>query len=282
MLVDTTKLNRVLDFDAERGLIDIEAGMQWPELINYTNQAKLGRIPQWGIAQKQTGADHITLGGSLASNGHGRGLTMQPIIADVESFIMVDAFGEILTCSRSQNSELFRLVIGGYGLFGLVYAIKLRLAPWTKVERVAEVIQVDRLIPAFEQHIAAGFLYGDFQFSTDEQSNSFLQEGILAGYRPVDSLTPIPAGQQEFSVDNWRDLFYLAHADKAQAYRRYVDHYLETSGQIYGSDTHQLSVYLENYHLEIDRKLVSKSTGNWRLKPGLQKSLPKSMYPVNG
>ena len=38
---------------------------------------------------------------------------MRPIIADVESVRLVDAHGQILTCSRQQNSELFRLVIGG-------------------------------------------------------------------------------------------------------------------------------------------------------------------------
>ena len=32
VLVDTRKLARVLAFDAERGLIEVEAGMQWPGL----------------------------------------------------------------------------------------------------------------------------------------------------------------------------------------------------------------------------------------------------------
>ena len=255
ILIDTTRLNQVISFDDEKGILEVEAGIQWPELVRASIEVQPRRVRAWGIAQKQTGADGLTLGGTLAANGHGRGLTMRPIIADVESFLLVDAFGEILRCSRKQNSELFRLAIGGYGLFGVIYSIKLRLAFWHKVERVAEVITIDRLPAAFEQRIAAGFLYGDFQFCPDEQSDNFLREGILACYRPVRPDTPLPANQQELSMDDWQELFYLAHADKSEAYRRYVNHYLKTSGQIYESDTHQLSVYLENYHHNLDKRM---------------------------
>ncbi|MCL4304158.1 MAG: FAD-binding oxidoreductase [Anaerolineae bacterium] len=119
VLLDTTRLNRVLNFDPAAGLIEVEAGIQWPDLIGYLVEIQKGKPwpQQWGIAQKQTGADRISLGGSLAANGHGRGLKMPPLIADVESFILVDAQGEAQTCSRQENSDLFRLAIGGYGLF---------------------------------------------------------------------------------------------------------------------------------------------------------------------
>lgn len=255
ILLDTTPLHRLIGFADEQGILEVEAGIQWPELIQASIEAQPRRVRAWGIAQKQTGADNLTLGGTLAANGHGRGLSMRPIIADVESFLLVDAFGQIQRCSRQQNSQLFQLAIGGYGLFGVIYSVKLRLAPWHKVERVAEVMTIDRLLPAFEQRLAAGFLYGDFQFSTDEQSDNFLREGILACYRPVRLDTPLPPNQQELSLADWQELFYLAHADKAEAYRRYVGHYLQTSGQIYESDTHQLSVYLDNYHRDLDKRM---------------------------
>lgn len=194
ILIDTTRLNRVLSFDPQTGLIEVEAGIQWPQLIGYLVEAQK-ETPwpqQWGIAQKQTGADRLSLGGSLAANAHGRGLKMRPIIGDVESFILVDGQGEVHQCSRQENGELFRLVIGGYGLFGLIYSITLRLVPRQKVERVVELITVDTLLEAFEQRLEAGFLYGDFQFSTDEQSDDFLRRGVFACYRPVDPATPLP------------------------------------------------------------------------------------------
>jgi FAD/FMN-containing dehydrogenase len=255
ILLDTTLLNKVLDFDRERGLIEVEAGIQWPELIGYLTSAQEGQSWQWGIAQKQTGADRLTIGGTIAANGHGRGLRMRPIIADVESFDLVDAQGDVLTCSRRQNDELFRLAIGGYGLFGLIYSVRLRLVPRQKLERVVEIIDTTELMPAFEQRIAAGFLYGDFQFAIDEQSEDFLRRGVFACYRPVEVEAPIQVDQKELSDGDWLELFYLAHADKSRAFQKYSDYYLETSGQVYWSDTHQLSPYFDDYHHAIDRKL---------------------------
>src|SRR4026207_2270140 len=125
--IDTRSLERVISFDQERGLIEAEAGIQWPKLIRTYLDAEAGSAKQWGIAQKQTGADTFTLGGSLSSNVHGRGLTMNPLISNVESFTLINADGKSIRCSREENSELFRLAIGGYGLFGLIETVTLRL-----------------------------------------------------------------------------------------------------------------------------------------------------------
>ena len=255
LLLDMRPLNRVLHFDGEHGTIEVEAGIEWPDLIDWLGRTQQDRPVQWGIAQKQTGADRLSLGGALAANVHGRGLRMKPIIADVESLALVDAHGEIRTCSRTENADLFRLVIGGYGLFGVVYSLRLRLAPRQKVQRVVEILRVEDVMRGFEQRIADGFLYGDFQFGIDEHSDKFLREGVFSCYRPVPSSTPIPGEEKKLSDQNWRDLLYLAHADKAKVYERYTGYYLSTSGQVYWSDTHQLSIYPDNYHQEIDRKL---------------------------
>ncbi|MCV6900881.1 hypothetical protein OE165_28005, partial [Escherichia coli] len=76
--------------------------------------------PRWGIRQKQTGADDLTLGGSLACNAHGRGLAMGPMVEDIERLTVVTTGAEVVECSRQANAVLFSLVVGGYGLFGVV------------------------------------------------------------------------------------------------------------------------------------------------------------------
>ncbi len=253
ILIDTVPLNRVLDFDADAGLITVEAGIYWPELIAAIRQAAPAHPTQWAIAQKQTGGDRMSMGGALAANVHGRGLRMRPIIADVESFVLVDATGNALNCSRSENSELFRLVVGGYGLFGVVYSVTLRLVPRQKLRRAVTVIDIDELMPAFAQRIEEGFLYGDFQYSIDESSEGYLTKGVFSCYRPVAPDTPIPAEQRELSVDDWRRLILFAHVNKPQAFEQYVAHYLATNGQIYWSDLHQLGYYEENYHRMLDQ-----------------------------
>jgi FAD/FMN-containing dehydrogenase len=253
VMIDTRDLREVLAFDDQIGLVEVEAGIQWPELIAHLNRVQAAEPRQWAIAQKQTGADRLTIGGALASNVHGRGLTMQPFISDVESFTLVDGNGEMRTCSRSENAELFRLAIGGYGLFGVIYSVRLRLAQRQKLRRVVEILKIEDVMPAFERRIANGFLYGDFQYDIDERSDGFLKRGVFSCYKPVDAATPIPPAQADLSQADWRGLIALAHTDKQRAFDIYAGHYMKTSGQIYWSDTHQLSIYVDDYHAAFDR-----------------------------
>jgi FAD/FMN-containing dehydrogenase len=255
VLIDIRKLNRVLNLDRKSGMIEVEAGIEWPELIDGYLSRQKGDHQPWGIAQKQTGADRLTMAGTMAANGHGRGLKMRPFISDVESFVLVDAMGTARKCSRTENAELFRLVHGGYGLFGIVTSLQLRLVPRQKVERVVKLQTVDDLTAAFEKRIADGFLYGDFQFSIERDSEDFLHKGVFSCYRPVPFETPIPPAEKQLSDENWRQLLFLAHTDEKQAFERYAAYYLSTNGQVYWSDTHQLSIYPDNYHREIDRRL---------------------------
>jgi FAD/FMN-containing dehydrogenase len=255
LLIDSRKMSRVLNLDRKRGVIEVEAGIEWPELIDSYLTLQNGDREPWGIAQKQTGADRLTMAGTIGANAHGRGLTMKPFISDVESFVLVDAAGTVQTCSRSENPELFRLVHGGYGLFGIVASVKLRLVPRRKIERVVEIRTLDELMPAFEKRIADGFQYGDFQFSIERDSGDFLHKGVFSCYRPVPMETPIASTEKQLTDENWRQLLFLAHTDEKQAFKRYADYYLSTNGQVYWSDTHQLSIYPDNYHREIDQRL---------------------------
>jgi FAD/FMN-containing dehydrogenase len=244
--IDTRSLDRVISFDQERGLVEVEAGIQWPKLIRGYLDAQTERQKQWGIAQKQTGADTFTLGGSLSSNVHGRGLTMKPLISNIESFTLINADGKSVRCSRDENNELFRLAIGGYGLFGLIDTVTLRLVPRQKLRRVVEIIRATDLPRRFEERIAQKFVYGDFQFSVDEKSPDFLQRGVFSCYQPVDQNEPVIAKKELHDTD-WLELLRLAYTDRATAFRRYSDYYLSTNGQTYWSDTNQLSAYLPNY-----------------------------------
>ncbi|MGH7538922.1 MAG: FAD-binding protein [Gemmatimonadales bacterium] len=246
--VDMGSMGRVLALDSERGLIDVEAGIQWPELIGHLLDAQRGAKQPWGIRQKQTGADRLSIGGALAANVHGRGLRLKPFVGDVESFVLVDAEGTPRTCSREENAELFRLAIGGYGLFGVIATVRLRLAPRVKVQRQVTILDIEDLIPAFQQRIAAGFTYGDFQYATDPDAPAFLRKGVFSCYRPVADDAAMPAEQKALSEDDWKELIYLAHADRTRAFQAYSRYYLSTSGQVYWSDTHQLSTYLDDYH----------------------------------
>lgn len=254
-LLDLRELRRVRRFDPARGVVEVDAGIEWPGLVRFLIERQRGAARQWGIAQKQTGADRLTIGGALSANAHGRGLRMAPFVGDIESFELIDAQGEPRVCSRDENRELFGLAIGGYGLFGVVTAVTLRLVPRRKLARIVEVRSVEGLMDAFDQRIADGCLYGDFQYAIDPRSDDFMRKGVFSCYRPVPDDAAIAAGQKELSDADWAALLHLAHTDRSAAFERYASYYLSTSGQIYWSDLHQLSTYLDDYHRALDVKL---------------------------
>lgn len=255
ILVDMRDLRWIGPFDSERGLLEVAAGIQWPALLDALDAMQDDGDEAWTIAQKQTGADRLTIGGALAANVHGRGLTMRPFIQDVESFLIIDADARLHRYSRAENPRLFRLAIGGYGLFGIIVSVTLRLVRRQKLERVVRILDMPELMQTFAGRIAEGFLYGDFQFAIDDDSPDFLRRGILSCYKPATFDRPIPAEQRALSEDAWRDLLTLAHVDKAECWERYSRHYLATHGQLYWSHKHQLSTYMDDYHRELDRNL---------------------------
>lgn len=262
VLLDMRRLCRVVDFDAERGLVTVEAGIQWPALIKHLLWAGAALPRPWSIVQKQTGADALTLGGALAANIHGRGLRLRPIVGDVESFQIVDAGGALLDCSRTSNPELFALAIGGYGLFGVIATVTLRLARRHKIERRVTLVSVDDLPDLFERRIRDGYEFGDCQFATDPRSREFMQAGVFSCYRPVEDDRPIPVDQRALTPADWQRLLLLAHADKSRAFAEYARHYMSTDRQVYWSDTHQLASYTDGYHETLDRQLAAPVKGS--------------------
>ncbi|MBI3650092.1 MAG: FAD-binding oxidoreductase [Acidobacteria bacterium] len=254
MLVDMTSMNRVLHFDKERGIVEVEAGIEWPALLDYLKKNQEGD-GKWGIVQKQTGADRLSIGGALASNVHGRGLKFKPIIDQVEAFTLMNYDGELVNCSRQENAELFRLAIGGYGLFGIVTSVQLRLWERQKVQRIVEICNTAEIPQRFAQRIKDGYLYGDFQFATDSQRESFLGRGVFSCYRPVAPATPITENPTRFHPEDWARLTYYTHKYKKRAFDVYTKRYLATSGQIYWSDWQLSAAYVDNYHEALDRKL---------------------------
>jgi len=172
--INLSRYRRVLAFDADRGLVTVESGIEWPALMDWLAAAQAGREHPWGIRQKQTGADKLSIGGALSCNAHGRSLRLAPIVGDVESFELILADGSARRCSRSENAELFRLAIGGYGLFGVITEVTLRLAPRHKLQRSVAIVRSEELQALVRERTAAGAEYGDFQFKTDEKAPDYL------------------------------------------------------------------------------------------------------------
>ncbi|MBI2922133.1 MAG: FAD-binding oxidoreductase [Planctomycetes bacterium] len=245
--VDGRRLREVRAFDPDRGLMEIGAGATWPAIIEATHEAQPGDGKRWGIRQKQTGADDLTLGGAISANAHGRGLLMGPLVDDIEDLTIVTPSGVIVRASRTERPELFSLAVGGYGLFGIVVRATLRLGPRRKLRRRVEVVDIDEAMGAVCRRIDDGCLYGDFQYAIDPGDDTFLRRGVFTCYEPVPAATPLGDPDADLTREDWLRLLSLAHTDKAGAFRAYAQHYLDTRGHVYWSDTMQRSTYIPSY-----------------------------------
>jgi len=256
-LIDTRELKRVLKFDPQAGTLEVETGIQWPDVLRFLVRARSGGDGGWTVIQKQTGTDRLSIGGALSANAHGRGLTLPPFISTVDSIVILDGSGTPRTCSRTENPDLFKLAIGGYGMFGFIYSAKLRLSPLRKVRRVVTLVDMPEVPGIFAQRIKDGFIYGDCQFAIDSKTDDFLKRSVMTCYEPVPDNTPLSADTNQLSERDWRMLVYLAHVNPSQAFDLYTRNYIATSGRIYTSETQYVSDYFEDYHHEIDSRLNS-------------------------
>jgi FAD/FMN-containing dehydrogenase len=259
-LLDMRDLNRVLSFDAKTGILSVESGIEWPELIQgYSNLQK--DVVAWGIRQKQGGGDRMTLGGALAANAHGHCLGAAPMIGDVEWIDVVTADGKLKHCNRKKEQELFSLAIGGYGLFGVVVGVGLRLVPRKKVRRRVETRTTAELVELIEKRTAAGAPFGYFQYSIDEVSLEFLRTGVLTTYEIVPDETQLGTQSTDIDEETLAGLLEWAHKERRPAYSRYAKFELARDGNVEWSDLSQLAAYPAGYHKKVEQRLGAEAEG---------------------
>ena len=73
--------------------------------------------------------DRQTISGAISTGTHGTGASFAGLAAFVDSFTLVTAAGDVLSCSRDANPELFHAAMVGLGAFGVVTDLTLRTVP---------------------------------------------------------------------------------------------------------------------------------------------------------
>jgi FAD/FMN-containing dehydrogenase len=97
-------------YDADSGTVTAGAGATWADVIVALNPH--GKTPR--TLQSYCS---FSVGGTVAVNAHGI-TSDHPLAESVVRFTLITADGTVAVVSR--GDELFGLVLGGYGLFGVV------------------------------------------------------------------------------------------------------------------------------------------------------------------
>jgi len=121
LCLDTSRMNRILEWDPASGRIRVEPGVTIGQLWRYT-------IEDGWWPPVVSGTMFTSLGGAAAMNIHGKNNWKVGTIGEhIEAFELLSPSGEIVRCSRDERSDLFHAAIGGFGMLGCFTSLTLRL-----------------------------------------------------------------------------------------------------------------------------------------------------------
>ncbi len=134
VLLDTSSMNKFIEFNIEQGIIRVEAGVKLSDVL------KISVPNNWFLASTP-GTKEITVGGALANDVHGKNHHKGGTFGcHVTQFELLRSDGKRYLCTPDHNAELFRATIGGMGLTGLVTWVEFKLAkipsPFIKYENI--------------------------------------------------------------------------------------------------------------------------------------------------
>lgn len=145
VVIDMQYVNH-MRYDKDREVVCVGSGAMWADLIRYLNQ--YGKAPR--TLQSYCS---FSVGGTLSVNGHG--ITTDYCVAEsVVSITLITAEGEVLTCSRDASNQherdLFGFCLGGYGLFGIIYEVTLKVNNNTKLFMDAMTVTINDFPHVYE------------------------------------------------------------------------------------------------------------------------------------
>ncbi|HPZ25057.1 MAG TPA: FAD-binding oxidoreductase [Kaistella sp.] len=120
-IFSTKRLNKFISFDRLNGIIECESGVLLSDILEVV-------VPQGYFLYVTPGTKFISVGGAIASDVHGKNHHAEGCFSEyVIEFSLLNENGEVLTCSREENSEKFWSTIGGMGLTGIILSAKFKL-----------------------------------------------------------------------------------------------------------------------------------------------------------
>ena len=171
ILLNTLSMNNI---EMDGVFLKAQAGAKWIDIIEFlATQGKTVEI-------MQSNCD-FSVGGTLSVNAHGWQPAGAPVSSSVEQIKVITVDGKVKICSRTQNSELFSHVLGGYGLFAIILEVWIRPVPNKILRSSSREIKIADFPKAWKEITKEGveLAYGRLSVSP----NSFFQTVLLNSYK---------------------------------------------------------------------------------------------------
>jgi FAD/FMN-containing dehydrogenase len=164
--------------DPSRRIYRVAAGARWSQVIAALDP--VGFSP----AVMQSNND-FGVAGTLSVNAHGWPVPYGSFGATVRSFRLMLASGDLVSCSATENPDLFASAIGGYGVFGVIVDADLEMVENRRLKPTFAVMPADafggQFVDAIEQDTDVRMAYGRLAV----HAGAFLRESVLVTYRAV-------------------------------------------------------------------------------------------------
>ncbi|MGF7004605.1 FAD-binding oxidoreductase [Aminobacter sp. BE322] len=184
LVLDMRKFNKVSVNDILK-TITVEPGATWHDIQNLLH-------PRFAVKAMQS-TDIFTVGGSISVNAHGMDHQAGSVAGSIRSLRVMLASGEVVTASRAMNEDLFRHVVGGYGLFGVVVSAVLEVVDNAVYRTSREIIRAERFPRMFERQMEPDKGLGLFYGHLSTSPLNFLEDMIV--YRYDQAADAAPASQ---------------------------------------------------------------------------------------
>jgi decaprenylphospho-beta-D-ribofuranose 2-oxidase len=113
----------VIQVDAGAGTVRASASVTFAELLTEL-------VPRGLLLPVLPGTRHLTVGGAVAADVHGKNQHRDGSIAHfIEEIELLDGRGELHWLTRDGDPEAFLATVGGMGLTGIILAVTLRVWP---------------------------------------------------------------------------------------------------------------------------------------------------------
>lgn len=175
-----------IQLDKAHKRINLQSGTRWWQLQQLLDKE--------GLSVKSMQSINIfSVGGTLSVNAHGIDPMPGPVAPTVRSMRIMLSNGEIVKASPTENDELFRHVLGGYGLFGVILDVDLDVVDNEMYARKAVYMNYTDFPKYYKENIEKngniGLVFGRLSVAPQ----SYLRETVIRIYEKTPFEGSLPA-----------------------------------------------------------------------------------------
>jgi FAD/FMN-containing dehydrogenase len=169
--------SRRVEPDTAAGVYRVDAGARWADVIKALDPIGFSPV----VMQSN---NDFGVASTFCVNAHGWPAPHGPFGSTVKSLRMILADGSLVTCSRTENADLFAHAMGGYGLFGIIISLDVEMTPnlllLPRAERIAAEEFGRKFADTVTRDPSVRMAYGRLSLAR----RHFFEEALITVYRP--------------------------------------------------------------------------------------------------